>query len=65
MRDEVASIDCPVWQEIERSYESGALGAPMSRLYGFDGSRWVDHALGFDLRMRGDAYERMVICGLR
>lgn len=62
---EVAAISCDVWQEVERSYETGGLGAPMSRLYGFDGSRWVEGALGFDLPMRSVAFERMKGCGLR
>lgn len=62
---EVASISCQTWQALEISYETGQLGAPMSRLYGFDGSRWVPGALGFDVRVRDQAYERMRDCGLR
>jgi hypothetical protein len=62
---EVASISCNTWQALEISYDTGRLGAPMSRLYGFDGSRWVPGALGFDVRMRDEAYDRMRACGLR
>ncbi|MGH0037145.1 MAG: PEGA domain-containing protein [Myxococcota bacterium] len=62
---EVAAISCNTWQALEISYETGQLGAPMSRLYGFDGSRWVPGALGFDVRVRDQAYERMRACGLR
>ena len=62
---EVASIPCEEWRGLERSYETGGLSVPMSRLYGFDGSRWVKDALGFDLRVRDDSYERMRQCGLR
>jgi hypothetical protein len=62
---EVDAIPCNTWQALEISYETGGLGAPMSRLYGFDGSRWVPEALGFDVRMRDEAYQRMRACGLR
>jgi hypothetical protein len=62
---EVAAIPCKEWRGLERSYETGGLSVPMSRLYGFDGSRWVKDALGFDLRVRDDSYERMKHCGLR
>jgi len=62
---EVAGIPCATFQALEMSYETGGLGAPMSRLYGFDGSRWVPGALGFDVRVRDQAYERMRACGLR
>lgn len=63
--EEVDRISCDIWRSLERSYETGGLGAPLSRLYGFDGSRWVEGALGFDLRVREDAYARMKACGLR
>ncbi len=62
---EVDGIPCQTWQALELSYETGRLGAPMSRLYGFDGSRWVPGALGFDVRVREQAYGRMRACGLR
>lgn len=63
--DEVAAVPCSEWQGLEQSYETGGLSIPMTRLYGFDGSRWVKDALGIDLRMRDGSYTRMRECGLR
>jgi hypothetical protein len=63
--DEVESIPCAEWQGLEQSYDESGLAVPLTRLYGFDGSAWKENALGFDVEMRGYAYERMKACGLR
>lgn len=62
---EVRAIPCTEWRELERAYDQGGLAVPMSRLYGFDGSAWVEGALGFTFSVRELAYERMQECGLR
>ncbi len=64
-REEVASIPCTEWRSLEQSLDSSGLALPLTRLYGFDGSAWVENALGFDASMRGHAYARMKECGLR
>lgn len=63
--DEVESIPCAEWQGLEQSYDESGLAVPLTRLYGFDGSAWKEDALGFDVEVRGYAYERMKACGLR
>ncbi len=62
---EIASIPCSEWRAIESQYESGGLQVPMTRLYGFDGSEWVDGALGIERGLRDFTYRRMKECGLK
>lgn len=63
--DEVQSIPCSVWTNVEASYETGGLSVAMSHLYGFDGSRAPANTLGITQAMRGYAFDRMKTCGLR
>jgi len=63
-REEITSVPCQEWREIEASYETGGLAVPMTRLYGFDGSNAPAHTLGVTEGMRGYAYDRMKQCGL-
>jgi hypothetical protein len=63
--EEARAIPCSEWRELERSYDQGGLAVPMSRLYGFDGSGWVEGALGFTFPAREAAFARMRECGLR
>jgi hypothetical protein len=37
----------------------------MTRLYGFDGSDWVEGALGIEQGLRDFTYRRMKECGLK
>jgi hypothetical protein len=62
---EIASIPCAEWRAIESQYETGGLQVPMSRLYGFDGSEWVEGALGIERGLRDFTYRRMKECGLK
>ncbi len=62
---EIASIPCSEWLAIESQYETGGLQVPMTRLYGFDGSEWVDGALGIERGLRDYTYRRMKECGLK
>ena len=62
---EVEQIPCAEWRRIENDYETQRLGVSLSTLYGFDGSEWVEGALGFAYAVRGYAYGRMKDCGLR
>lgn len=62
---EIAAIPCSEWLAIESQYEAGGLQVPMTRLYGFDGSDWVDGALGIERGLSDFAYRRMKECGLK
>ncbi len=62
---EIASIPCSEWLAIESQYETGGLQVPMTRLYGFDGSEWVEGALGVERGLRDFTYRRMKECGLK
>lgn len=62
---EVRAIDCRDLSDIEGTFDRADLGVPMTRFFGFDGSAWVDGALGFDRSVREVAYARMQECGLR
>jgi len=63
--EESESISCPIWQEIEDDFNRGGLGLSMARYFGFDGSEWHQHALGFSRDMRSAAYAKMKECGLQ
>jgi hypothetical protein len=62
---EIDAVPCSEWQAIEASYETGGLGIPMTRLYGFDGSDAPANTLGITRGMGSYAYNRMRRCGLR
>lgn len=62
---EIASIPCTEWRAIESQYDAGGLQVPMTRLYGFDGSEWVEGALGIERTLRDYTYRRMQECGLK
>jgi hypothetical protein len=36
----------------------------MARNYGFDGSEWIEGALGFSRSIRSAVYAKMLECGL-
>lgn len=61
---ESEAIPCEIWQEIERDFDEGGLGLSLSRNYGFDGSEWIEGALGFSREIRSAVYARMQACGL-
>ncbi|MCH2187897.1 PEGA domain-containing protein [Myxococcota bacterium] len=63
--EEVQSIPCATWIEIEKSYETGGLAVEMTHLYGFDGSEAPANTLGIAPAVRSYAYDRMKSCGLR
>jgi hypothetical protein len=62
--EESEAIPCEIWQEVERDFDEGGLGLSLSRNYGFDGSEWIEGALGFSREIRSAAYARMQACGL-
>lgn len=62
--EESEAIPCEIWEEIERDFDEGGLGLSLSRNYGFDGSEWIEGALGFSREIRSAVYERMQGCGL-
>ena len=64
-REEVLSIPCPVWLDIERQYETGGLSVDMTHMYGFDGTDAPANTLGITYGLRGEAYQRMKDCGLK
>jgi hypothetical protein len=64
-REEVLSIPCSVWLDIERQYETGRLSVDMTHMYGFDGTDAPANTLGVTYGLRGEAYQRMKDCGLR
>ena len=64
-REEVLSIPCSVWLDIERQYETGRLSVDMTHMYGFDGSDAPSNTLGITYGLRGEAYQRMKDCGLK
>jgi hypothetical protein len=63
--EELNAIPCSEWRAIEASYETGGLGIPMTRLYGFDGSDAPTNTLGVTRSMASYAYDRMKRCGLK
>lgn len=63
--EESEAVPCEIWQEIERDFDEGGLGLSMSRNYGFDGSEWIEGALGFSRPIRSAVHARMKECGLR
>jgi hypothetical protein len=63
--EESEAIPCRVWRGIEQDFDGGGLGLTMARYYGFDGTEWHPHALGFVKSLRSAVYERMKECGLR
>ena len=63
--EEVLSIPCPVWLDIERQYETGGLSVDMTHMYGFDGTDAPSNTLGVTYGLRGEAYQRMKDCGLK
>jgi hypothetical protein len=63
--EESEAISCELWQEIERDFDEGGLGLSMAHNYGFDGSEWIDGALGFSRTIRSAVYDKMKECGLR
>jgi len=62
--EESEAIPCEIWREIERDFDEGGLGLSLSRNYGFDGSEWIDGALGFSREIRSAVHARMQECGL-
>jgi hypothetical protein len=64
-REEVLSIPCSVWLDIERQYETGRLSVDMTHMYGFDGTDAPANTLGVTYGLRGEAYQRMKDCGLK
>jgi len=62
---EIEAIPCTEWLGLERSFDASGLGLPLTRLYGFNGSGWVEGSLGVSTRMRDVAYLHMKRCGLR
>jgi len=62
--EESEAIPCEIWQEIEGDFDEGGLGLSLSRNYGFDGSEWIEGALGFSREIRSAVYARMQACGL-
>lgn len=62
--EESEAIPCEIWQEIEGDFDEGGLGLSLSRNYGFDGSEWIEGALGFSRDIRSAVYARMQACGL-
>ncbi|MEE3328132.1 MAG: PEGA domain-containing protein [Myxococcota bacterium] len=64
-REEVLSIPCSVWLDIERQYETGGLSVDMTHMYGFDGTDAPANTLGITYGLRGEAYQRMKDCGLK
>jgi hypothetical protein len=63
--EEIDAIPCSEWRAVESSYETGGLGIPMTRLYGFDGSTAPANTLGITSGMGSFAYDRMKQCGLK
>jgi len=63
--EEVEAIPCNDWLAFERSLDASHLGLPLTRLYGFDGSDWVEGAFGIEGGLRHAAYLHMKECGLR
>ena len=63
--EESEAIPCEIWVELERDFDEGGLGLSMSRNYGFDGSEWIDGALGFSRDIRSAVYAKMLECGLK
>jgi hypothetical protein len=63
--EEVEAIPCNDWLAFERSLDASRLGLPLTRLYGFDGSDWVEGAFGIEGGLRHAAYLHMKECGLR
>ena len=64
-REEVLSIPCSVWLDIETQYETGGLSVDMTHMYGFDGTDAPANTLGVTYGLRGEAYQRMKDCGLK
>jgi hypothetical protein len=62
--EESEAISCELWRELERDFDEGGLGLSMARNYGFDGSEWIDGALGFSRSIRSAVYAKMLECGL-
>ncbi|MCG8590797.1 MAG: PEGA domain-containing protein [Proteobacteria bacterium] len=62
--DEVASLPCADLRGLERSLQARGVGLPLTRFYGFDGSKWTGDRLGFHAGVRPVAYEHMRGCGL-
>jgi hypothetical protein len=62
---EIEAIPCSDWRGLEQSFDAGGLALPMTRFYGFDGTKWVENAFGVTSEMRGEAYLRLQDCGLR
>ncbi|MBW2726207.1 MAG: PEGA domain-containing protein, partial [Deltaproteobacteria bacterium] len=62
---EIEAIPCDDWRGLEQSFDAGGLALPMTRFYGFDGTKWVENAFGVTSEMRGEAYLRLKDCGLR
>jgi len=63
--EESEAISCEHWREIERQFDEGGLGLSMAHNYGFDGSEWIEGALGFSRSIRSAVYDKMKECGLR
>jgi hypothetical protein len=63
--EEVSEIPCDDWRSLEGSFDQGGLQLPLTRFYGFDGTKWVEDAFGITEEVRAIAYERMLECGLR
>ncbi len=64
-RTEILEISCKDWRSLEGSFDQGGLQLPLSRFYGFDGTKWVDNAFGISGEMRSVAYDRLRECGLK
>jgi len=64
-RNEVLEIPCDDWRSFEASFDQGGLRLPLSRFYGFDGTKWVENAFGISADMRAVAYDHMLECGMR
>ncbi|MBW2425125.1 MAG: PEGA domain-containing protein, partial [Deltaproteobacteria bacterium] len=63
--EESEAISCELWQEVERDFDEGGLGLSLAHNYGFDGSEWIEGALGFSRTIRSAVYDKMKECGLR
>jgi hypothetical protein len=63
--EEVEAIPCNDWLAFERSLDASQLGLPLTRLYGFDGTEWVEAAFGVDAGLRHASYLHMKECGLK